>query len=211
MASSQIENLVRSAYDFFDKKNAEIPPVTKIEGRTEHIECARGCYYCCHLEVGVNASEIMVIKSYLEQQNTRELERTKTKIRHARKKIGDKFGDDRKNMRLLCPLLNDQKECSVYEVRPLSCRQWISFDRQACREDYEHPEEKRCVPYSGTLRDMAHELQEQMQHYQVQFRAPQGSFELIRGLQIAFSTTDFERRCLSGEPVLSKAILHRQL
>ncbi|MBN1309680.1 MAG: YkgJ family cysteine cluster protein, partial [Chitinispirillaceae bacterium] len=40
-------------------------------------------------------------------------------------------------MRRPCPLLGDDGGCSIYEVRPLTCRIYVSFsDPQRCNPDY---------------------------------------------------------------------------
>ncbi|WP_189041725.1 YkgJ family cysteine cluster protein [Aliidongia dinghuensis] len=206
MSLHQALKLADDAFTLYDERSASIGTGTK-DGAL-HLQCVKGCSYCCHLEVGVSALEVIAIKQFLERpENRSNLERVKTRVRHQRKAVGDLRDEGRKNARIMCPLLSDEGACGVYGARPIACRSYASFDRAACERDWQQPEAEQLVPYSETLRDMAKHLAPQIQGAQSKLGIVRGAYELIRALHVAFSTPDFERRCMAGEDVLAKAAL----
>jgi Fe-S-cluster containining protein len=206
MSLDQAVELANEAFALYDENSARIGTGTKDGSR--HLECAKGCNYCCGLEVAVSALEVIAIKQLLERQENRsDLERLKTRIRHRRKAVGELRGKNREKLRVMCPLLDADGACSVYPVRPIACRSYASFDRAACERDWKSPEDGVEVMYSTTLREMGKELAPQIQQAQSRVGIVQGGYELIKALHVAFATPDFERRCMAGEDVLAKAAL----
>lgn len=207
MSFSNVYELTSSLYQHFDGRNSALPPVAVMNGETKSISCGAGCYYCCHIEVGVCASEVLTVKRAIEALPRRSAEKIKSAIRHRRREIGNSRGEERKASRLLCPLLNDERLCSVHAGRPLACRAWVSFDRRSCQDDYERPMAGVEVPYSGTLGKYVDDLVPQIAKYEAALGIVPGAYELVRALHIAFSIPDVERRCLRGEAVFAEATL----
>jgi Fe-S-cluster containining protein len=170
------------------------------------IACAIGCNYCCRLEVGVTAAELLAIKNYLDTVLKGSLEKIKTRVRHRRREIGDKRGAAREKLGTVCPLLGDDGRCQVYPVRPLGCRSVASCSKELCQADAEAPRTGVKVPYSATLRYMVRALSVELhERQQTHFGLAGGAYELIRALTIASNEPDFEQRCLNGESVLAPA------
>jgi Fe-S-cluster containining protein len=127
------------------------------------VTCKKHCVDCCnHWVEDVNSFEALLIAEYLEQRqpdrvNTirtqcesdcRELERLELLVTERLQKQGctpDNHSIDSVDlllsvfyqMRRPCPLLTDQGECLVYDVRPITCRMYVSFsDPLRCNPDY---------------------------------------------------------------------------
>lgn len=92
--------------------------------------CQEGCAWCCYRKVGVAAAEVIRIVRYVAEQFTpaeaEALRDRVTRLAEQRRTLPDPS-------RLPCPLLHDNR-CSVYAVRPLTCRGYNSADADACAQ-----------------------------------------------------------------------------
>jgi Fe-S-cluster containining protein len=89
--------------------------------------------------VAASAPEVLAIATYVREQFNDE--RRSSLDRRVEANISATEGMDmsqRDRVRLDCPFL-EAGHCSVYEVRPIACRGYSSYDVEDCREDYEHP------------------------------------------------------------------------
>jgi Fe-S-cluster containining protein len=95
--------------------------------------CASGCSHCCeHLPVGLSATEAGVLAAHLQQLP--EPERTHRRGRIAANAARAREAAPGMYPRMTCALLSeDDRRCSVYEVRPFVCRRAHSFDVERCR------------------------------------------------------------------------------
>ncbi|WP_291328365.1 YkgJ family cysteine cluster protein [Desulfovibrio sp. UCD-KL4C] len=102
------------------------------------IACAKGCSLCCSSHIAVTPQETFNIALYLaEKLSVLEIE----KIAEACAACAEGYDsealqDFSKKYFCPCPFLKDNK-CSIYEVRPITCRNWISHDLEACNVSYE--------------------------------------------------------------------------
>ncbi len=89
-----------------------------------------GCAWCCHQIVGVAAPEVVRIVDYLkEAMGPQEMSDLVERTHAARQK---RAAGVRNPAGVPCPLLVNN-QCSVYPVRPLTCRGFNSSDSQACK------------------------------------------------------------------------------
>ena len=113
-------------------------------------------------------------------------------------------GAARRLARAACPLLVDGR-CSVYPIRPMSCRGWNSLDVQACEADFLDPTRlARTTTYAPQLQIHAH-VQEGMAAGLEAAGLPHDRVELVAALRIAVGATDVEARWLDGEPIFEDA------
>ena len=108
--------------------------------------CRAGCAHCCHQTVGVTPPEVFAIYDHLRA--TRTAGRTgRRRAAHSRRRRQDaRHGPaDRLSPDLPCPFLVDER-CSIYEVRPLSCRGTNSLDAAACERSAARSGGARGVP-----------------------------------------------------------------
>lgn len=110
-----------------------------VDERKPKIECRLGCDYCCYLRVGVRAHEVYLIANYVEKLFS---EADKASLIDRLKTHWDKVSGltrmEHITTNVACPLKNGT-QCSVYPVRPLSCRRYHSSDLQSCKYSFENP------------------------------------------------------------------------
>lgn len=101
------------------------------------VDCKEGCNFCCHMEVTVMAPELIIIKNFVDSrfsvsEKTNLLERIQS-----RNKESSQMTDEEKAMGSRpCPFLVSGK-CSIYLVRPFTCRAHHSADVTACKFEFE--------------------------------------------------------------------------
>lgn len=105
-------------------------------GERKNLDCKPGCAWCCHRVVLATIPEVLSIHSHVDL-NFSDQEKKDLDVRL------DKYSSnwDRAELaksRVPCPfLVNDL--CSIYEVRPLSCRGMNSVDVSTCVEIEKNP------------------------------------------------------------------------
>lgn len=88
------------------------------------VKCAKGCHFCCHMNVDVGAQEAMLITL-----------RHKDKIDYDY--LNKQVGYDRTTWRNLPPenrtcVFLKNGECSIYQDRPFACRKYFSSTPHLC-------------------------------------------------------------------------------
>jgi Fe-S-cluster containining protein len=96
------------------------------------LACREGCAWCCHKVVGASAPEVFRIVAFLERNGT-PLEELRQRLLRLEKERQTLAGDRWAAARLPCPLLVNDR-CSVYSVRPLTCRGYNSTDARRCEQ-----------------------------------------------------------------------------
>lgn len=98
----------------------------KTDEELKNYSCKRGCSFCCYYEINLSDDEYQLIRSK-HGINVNELESIKKQNKLSWAQIPYK---DRK-----CPFLINN-ECSIYEDRPLACRQHYVINLpQNCSEE----------------------------------------------------------------------------
>jgi len=102
--------------------------------------CHAGCAHCCHQAVGVSPPEVFAIHAYLRDNRTPDqLAAVVRRLRDADDRTRGMPSADRLSPDHPCPFLDEQR-CSIYEVRPLTCRGTNSLDAVACERTLREPE-----------------------------------------------------------------------
>jgi Fe-S-cluster containining protein len=101
--------------------------------------CRAGCDACCHLHVMIPPGIAEVIGGYLLE--TLEPEALSSLKGELRKAADAAEGlSDPSTLINRCPLLGPEGLCTIYEVRPLTCRAFTSKSAAACRSMVFDPE-----------------------------------------------------------------------
>jgi hypothetical protein len=101
--------------------------------------CHAGCAHCCHQAVGVTAPEVFAVYDHLRAtRSAGELDAVVARLRAADDRTRGLAAADRLSPDHPCPFLEDAR-CSIYEVRPLSCRGTNSLDAAACERNLRDP------------------------------------------------------------------------
>ncbi|MFM9835006.1 MAG: YkgJ family cysteine cluster protein [Methylophilaceae bacterium] len=112
--------------------------------------CSRGCGHCCHVSVPISAFEAQYMGDKLGIKP-----REVTQNRRPDLKT---FGSHTP-----CPFLANG-ECSIYEVRPLTCRMHMNFDKDnywCLHENWQKPEAEIPRPTIVPLEHAYHQLMSQ--------------------------------------------------
>lgn len=106
------------------------------------VACKAGCDHCCHQSVGVTPPEAFTIVQHLKQTLTEELlEARRARIAAAFESNRGLSTEQRFSPEHPCPFLDDG-QCSIYEVRPLSCRGMNSLDDAECARNLRDPQSR---------------------------------------------------------------------
>lgn len=97
------------------------------------IACKAGCSYCCSVQVQVLPPEVLNLFEHLKRTRTAsQLTELTAQVAALDDRIHGLSPAERAQLDLPCALLVDGN-CSVYEVRPLSCRSANSSDAGRCQ------------------------------------------------------------------------------
>jgi Fe-S-cluster containining protein len=97
-------------------------------------ECRAGCWHCCCNAVAITAPEALLIAAGLRAANPQSsaLAAIRARIADVSGRVSTLTIEQRAAARVPCALLSDAGECTIYEFRPIGCRGWTSFSREAC-------------------------------------------------------------------------------
>ena len=121
---SSMVRLVRSLHRTIDIMVRE--DVGKAATAGTPVECAAGCYFCCHQNIMVSAPEAVTIAMFIRSNALDVPDLTAYAAA-----IGGLDPAARYAKALPCPLLKDQR-CGVYDDRPETCRSYLSLSRARC-------------------------------------------------------------------------------
>lgn len=155
--------------------------------------CAKGCSFCCSLEVSAFPQETFRIARALSRRADRESIVAKLSA-HAER---NPRGTDRLR-REPCPFLVDQA-CSIYEVRPLACRKCVSLDVERCRQMSE------TVPGDEEMYYKTEAVTLGMMAAYARNKRPSEPSELVSSLLRAMDDPGAEQRWWQGENVFASS------
>lgn len=130
----EFDGTARRCLAAFDALNAGT-----IEQRQVKLACREGCALCCWLRVDLFAHEVFLIAHHVRSYFTADdMAGLMTRLAAHSAKVLPLSPFDHATRNIACPLLQDGR-CSVYQVRPQSCRRHHSQDFAACQFTFDHP------------------------------------------------------------------------
>lgn len=167
------------------------------------LACARGCSFCCHIYVSATAPELFMLAEGVRAWPEDKRRDFEAALASAAERVGGLSTRERAALSVPCPVLGADGACSAYAHRPLACRAYGSFDRDACERGHAMPAEPVPVPTPrvamATRRLLAHSLRAALRERGMDGRA----YELVAGLHRVLSMPDAEARWLAGEDVFA--------
>lgn len=123
--------------------------------------CTKGCAACCNQIIVISQFEADMMWNYLDMNYDRDVvQQIKVKMNEVAAFLDSNFGKPPKNQfeiqrflsksdenkdkyfsfQLPCPLLNEDKECMVYPVRPSACWSYRVYGNpEDCKESFDIP------------------------------------------------------------------------
>lgn len=136
-ASKQLADINNTLEEYY--KNNDTNFQEYIEAKGIILACHSGCSYCCNIRVDVRPYEIFLIAQYIMTLASDQRTQIIIKLEEHKKKLSKiKTVIEHFSMNIPCPLLFDDT-CSIYPVRPFSCRAYYSLDVSSCCYSYAHP------------------------------------------------------------------------
>jgi len=110
------------------------------------LACKQGCSWCCHFSIDIRAIEAFNIVAFMKENFDKE------RIAEIQKEIEINHSllsalDDEQRMRqnVKCPFLQEGR-CSIYSMRPQTCRNYHATNSAGCKQSYEQPENVNIAP-----------------------------------------------------------------
>lgn len=136
--------VVRSAHKEFDRAYETAPSAARAS-----VACRSGCDACCHVPVGVQAHEVLIVAQYVQTHfSPQELDALIARAAGHRAAFAGLDSAVRTALRSPCVLLR-HGACSVYAARPEACRSHHSHDADACRTNLARGNEDLDVYVAG--------------------------------------------------------------
>jgi Fe-S-cluster containining protein len=110
------------------------------------LACRAGCSWCCYFTVDVRAAEVFGILDFVERSlSPEEKTRVYAEVRANSRAIKNLREDERATRNVKCPFLNEGR-CTIYPLRPQTCRNYHATNVAGCRQSYENPQNLEIDP-----------------------------------------------------------------
>lgn len=109
-------------------------------------ECQKGCNWCCYQNVYAVSHEILYISHYIQlnfpaEKRDRLLQKARDKVLLTH----NKTLREQSQLKSPCPFL-ESGSCSIYSVRPMACRIYLSSSVRACKREFDDPSNDKVFP-----------------------------------------------------------------
>jgi Fe-S-cluster containining protein len=181
------------------------PASFRASGIEDHLACQRGCSYCCHGYVSATAPQIFAAAEAI-RTHALSFEAACDRIRATATRVSGLDWRTRISLREPCPLLADGA-CSIYSVRPLACRGYVSLSVAACKRAYDELTDDVLIPpaYASVRSALESALRAALKACGL----PAVSYELTAALAQALDGPDAEARWLEGDAVFDALSIDR--
>jgi Fe-S-cluster containining protein len=167
------------------------------------LACHEGCDWCCYLDVGTTVPEVVRIAAYLRRHlSEEELVQVRERLVRRQAQRRERQLGRRGEPLVPCALLVDHR-CSVYPVRPLTCRASNSQSAKACEQFLNQP--KTELPVYGPQHRIGTFVLDGMRAGLGEAGLSGELLELSAALRVALELPDAAERWLAGEPVFAPA------
>jgi Fe-S-cluster containining protein len=132
--SAGVFTALRRSQERHDARIASAPDVGTLA-------CRAGCTWCCYFTVDLRPVEVFAILDFVEQSFTdTDKARVYAEVRANSAALRDLDEDARITRNVKCPFLSDGR-CTIYAVRPQSCRNYHATNAVGCQQSYENPDD----------------------------------------------------------------------
>lgn len=104
------------------------------------LACKAGCFWCCYFTVDVRPVEIFPILDFIETRFTpQEQARVRDEIAANSAALMQLDEEQRMRRNIKCPFLAEGR-CTIYAVRPQTCRNYHATNASGCQRSFEEPD-----------------------------------------------------------------------
>lgn len=144
ITNDKLFQAIESLYAAIDGLNDSI--VALAERQHMKVACHKGCHWCCHQAVYANSYELHYLSERIKAVISRERIAKWTAAAEAKYEQTSKMSEEEiAEYKFPCAFL-ENGACSVYAVRPMACRIYLSTSLPSCLEFYRHPGNKQNYP-----------------------------------------------------------------
>jgi Fe-S-cluster containining protein len=173
------------------------------------VACKDACSWCCYQQVRVSAPEVIRISEHVRSAMDEEAQKeVLTRLKQLDAVTRGLSVQGRTKIPKPCAFLVDNR-CSIYEVRPMSCAEFTSYDVQVC---------KRGKRVGFKADGVIHEKARMLAYYAIQQGLIDGTaaafpesddswLELTAAVVIALESSEAEADWIAGKPVFAPAKL----
>ena len=109
------------------------------------LACRQGCSWCCHFTIDVRAVEVLRVLDHLRTLPEAEQRRLQERIERNAMQLAGLDEEERARINIECAFLRGG-ECSIYSVRPQTCRNYHATDAAGCQQAFEQPDNEDIDP-----------------------------------------------------------------
>lgn len=110
------------------------------------LACKVGCFWCCYFTIDARAGEVLRILDFVAQNfSAAEQRRVREEIAANSAALSALDDSQRTRQNLKCPFLA-QGACTIYEVRPQTCRNYHATNVAGCQQSFEEPDNEDIDP-----------------------------------------------------------------
>ncbi|PHS08734.1 MAG: hypothetical protein COA78_12530 [Blastopirellula sp.] len=164
--------------------------------------CHKGCPGCCHSMISVTAVEVCAIADWIrEKMSSEQVDGIRKRADENANSSSDlnvlKFSE----AMLWCPLLDSEKSCSIYPVRPIACQAWNSLSLDACQDCYLDNHAEKKIPLDSHAYEVGQGVRSGFKRGLEALGLDSKSYELNSALVVAIDNPDAAARWAQGEEV----------
>jgi Fe-S-cluster containining protein len=110
------------------------------------LSCREGCSWCCHFRVDVRSVELVQILRFVrEHLPAEEQQRLFRSVSERAELIATLSEEEHLGTNIACAFLTDGR-CSIYSVRPQTCRNYHATRVDGCRQSFDDPQNSDIDP-----------------------------------------------------------------
>lgn len=167
------------------------------------IACEKGCSYCCHIRLTSTPLEVIALAERLRAKGRADA--AIEKLRSYESAIEGLRPEERLVKLVPCPFL-EENLCTIYLMRPSTCRSYHSYDLGRCIADFEKPEAMLGVPQNPVRLNIGAMLFDAIEQACVQLGVEHETLEFVPGVLLVLEDPGLVTRWLDGEDCFAEAV-----
>jgi len=185
----------------------ELTEITSQIYRSKKSACEDGCSFCCHLHITLKPYELLPIVNHIKSLSEDEQITIQSIVKSNSEKIEIASDEELLLINFDCPFLQD-KSCSIYDIRPTSCRIAHSLSRDLCETAYHSPSLELQSEHIPELISVSRSCEDQFEERLGEYHDV-SDYSMNPALHEALADPQWIERFISGDEVFSDGALSR--